>query len=496
MLTEDEKQWAVAMKNKLEIVREEEKAKREKAKRRNKNAEVEEEEPEFLPPGHGAKNRGACACVTQIRIKFYEVIMMPEFDTLMMTVILLNMVSLAGNFYNQPDSYTDVLQLANQAFTYVFITEMACKLIGLGYIQYLSDVWNRLDGGIVCFSVLGMIVGLGPAASLLRSLRVLRLLRMVKTMPGLRSLATTLYLSIPSLGNVGIMLVLIIYIWAILGMNLFYQVKHQTHINAEVNFETFWPAIITLTRVITFDGWRGLMTDLMVAEPDCGLIPDGSGDTNCGSWVAVPFFFVYIVLGNFLMLNIFTAVILRNFADAAMDEGLAGEGFMSESMFKMQQLDAYLAEFQRRYRVFRRRKEEPVWLYSSWDHSFNPSYCPECGTIPCMAQQFDPILEVMCSPHMKLVHGARPDSSAAAQRAHREIESREKAAEEGLLGGLGSIGEGQEYDPRGVEAVASELFDEADLNSDGMLDSEEFKLAYARWEAEQQRIDWRDAEGN
>ena len=45
---------------------------------------------------------------------------------------------------------------------------------------------------------------------------------------------------------------------------------------------------------------------------------------ECGSLLAIPFFFSYIVLGNFLMLNIFTAVILRNFADAAMDEGLAG----------------------------------------------------------------------------------------------------------------------------------------------------------------------------
>merc|ERR1712178_190255 len=99
-----------------------------------------------------------------------------------------------------------------------------------------------------------MVGGLGSSVSLLRSLRVLRVLRLIKGVPGLRSIATTLYLSIPSLGNVGIMLLLILYVYAVLGMNLFYEVKHQQHITKDVNFETFWPAIVTLTRAITFDG--------------------------------------------------------------------------------------------------------------------------------------------------------------------------------------------------------------------------------------------------
>merc|ERR1712072_1085987 len=101
------------------------------------------------------------------------------------------MVSLAANFYNQPDSYTTILNLANQIFTFIFLFEFVLKHIAFGYMQYWADVWNRLDGVIVLFSMVGMIVGLGSAASLLRALRVLRLLRMVKTMPGLRSLATT-----------------------------------------------------------------------------------------------------------------------------------------------------------------------------------------------------------------------------------------------------------------------------------------------------------------
>jgi len=312
-----------------------------------------------------------------------------------MALILANMVVLAAQYYDQPDDYAEGLRVLNVIFTWVFLCELLYKLIGLGLKQYLKDGWNRLDGTIVVADLVSTVAGAGAGVSLLRTLRVLRVVRLIKGVRGLRSLATTLYLSIPSLGNVGIMLGLIMYVYAVLGMNLFYGVKRQGSIDATYNFESFGPSILTLTRVLTFDGWRNIMNDLMVSEPDCTSGNDG----DCGSWMAVPFCFSLIILGNFLMLNIFTAVILRNFKDAAMDEGLAGEGFMSSSMFKMNQLDAYLAEFQRRYRVYRRRTEKPIWLYSTWDHSANPAYCPVCGTIPCMAQSYDPVLEIMVTPH-------------------------------------------------------------------------------------------------
>jgi len=456
MLTEDEKQWAVAVRDKMEIVREKQ------AAAAGKSGKVLEIEPEFLPPGHG-KKKPSCGCVHKIRMTVYGGIMHPWFDNAMMTVILANMLVMAATFYKEPGWYETILRLANTVFSYIFIVEMFFKLIGLGFSQYVGDVWNKLDGSIVLISIAGMFGGMGSSVSLLRSLRVLRVLRLIKGVKGLRSLASTLYLSIPSLGNVGIMLLLILYIYAVLGLNLFFNVKHGQHINKDVNFETFFPAIITLVRAITFDGWRGLMTDLMVSEPDC----DSSIEVdNCGSWMAVPFFFSFITLGNFLMINIFTAVILRNFADAAMDEGLAGEGFLSQSMFKMNQLDEYLGEFQRRYRVYRRRKEKPVWLYSSWDHSINPAYCPECGTIPCMVQQFDPVLEVMVSPHMPI-----PGASVAQNRS------------EAFKAGMDN-----DRDKDTLAKAANQLFDAEDVDGDALLDSDEFKAAYDKWEKEQNKI--------
>ena len=78
-----------------------------------------------------------------------------------------------------------------------------------------------------------------------------------------------------------------------------------------------------------------------------------------------------------------------------------------------------------------------------------------------MAQQFDPVLEVMVSPHMKLVQ-----STVGGGKANKKKKLR------------------ADLDPVGIQAVANELFEEADLDGDGLLDSEEFKIAYAKWEAE------------
>merc|ERR1740115_345490 len=94
---------------------------------------------------------------------------------------------------------------------------------------------------------------------------------------------------------------LLFYIFAVLGMSLFGSVQQQTYLNEESNFESFPTALLTLVRVLTFDSWSGLMEDCMRALPGC----DADVDNNtCGDILSVPFFIVYLLMGNFLMLNV------------------------------------------------------------------------------------------------------------------------------------------------------------------------------------------------
>ena len=79
-------------------------------------------------------------------------------------------------------------------------------------------------------------------------------------------------------------------------------------LNEDRNFESFTNAMLLLFQVLTGDAWSGLMADAMLDE--------GSGKCageTCGSWVAVPYFISFQVLGSFVFLNLVVAVILENF---------------------------------------------------------------------------------------------------------------------------------------------------------------------------------------
>jgi hypothetical protein len=365
------------------------------------------------------------------------------------------MLVLTASYYDQSQSYEDSLDIINKCFTFFFAAEMLLKLLGLGIEQYLSDSWNILDGIVVIATLVGLGLGSGGFVSLLRSLRVLRLVRLLKNMPGLRSLMSTLFMSLPSLGNVGLLLLLLLYIFSVLGMSIFGEMDYTelTNLNDDANFSTFAMAFLTLIRVMTFDGWRGLMEDCMRTDTtQC------DADTaKCGSWLAAPYFIIFLLLGNFLMLNVFTAVILLNFKDAAMDEGLAGEGFMSMAMFKMNQLDAYMSEFQRRYRVYRRRMEKPVWLYTTTDHSLNPHWCKICNSIPCMVQKYCAKVEAMVSPHYQ---GARPATSPLEMMTQ------------------GGLGLDDDDERRPLVGAVHDMFVEADVDGSGALTKEEFTAVF------------------
>ena len=88
-------------------------------------------------------------------------------------------------------------------------------------------------------------------------------------------------------------------------------------INAHANFETLGGACLLLFQVLTGDSWSPVMWGAMVDEQQgCESAPAGGLRSNCGSWVAIPYFISYIVIGNLVFLNLVVAIILENFAAA------------------------------------------------------------------------------------------------------------------------------------------------------------------------------------
>ena len=62
-------------------------------------------------------------------------------------------------------------------------------------------------------------------------------------------------LAIPELANVGALLFLFLFLFAVLGVFLFAEVRLQSNLDSHANFQHFGIALLTLFRITTGEGW-------------------------------------------------------------------------------------------------------------------------------------------------------------------------------------------------------------------------------------------------
>lgn len=161
-------------------------------------------------------------------------------------------------------------------------------------------------------------IGISPTLiRIVRVFRIGRVLRLVKSARGIRTLLFSLFVSLPALFNIALLLFLIMFIYAIVGMSFFSQVKHYGGIDKTFNFETFPNAMIILFQISTSAGWNTILDGLMNEErPFCE--PEKK---NCGSYlVAVIYLCSYLVISFLVIVNMYIAIILENFSQATEDE--------------------------------------------------------------------------------------------------------------------------------------------------------------------------------
>lgn len=266
----------------------------------------------------------------KFRAWLFDLILQKKFEVFIMSVILINMITMMMEHNNQTESFTDALRYLNYIFTGIFIIEAIIRLIAMR-LDYFKLGWNVFDFIIVVFSIVGIIVedvlqeDMVLSPGLLRVVRVFRLgrlLRFFEGAKGVRRLIFTLVKSLPGLVNIAMLLLLIIFIYAIIGMSSFGYVKKTNGITDVVNFETFGNSMLLLFRVGTAAGWNTILDPLMVTPPDCDPHLDNGGTNgNCGNKFLAVFFFVsYILIIFLIMINMYIAVILENFNEAQQQE--------------------------------------------------------------------------------------------------------------------------------------------------------------------------------
>lgn len=147
----------------------------------------------------------------------------------------------------------------------------------------------------------------------MRIFRIARLLRVLEFAKGIRQLLVALIISLPALFNIGTLLFLVIFIYAIIGMSAFSRVKKDGNLDDIVNFETFGNTMMLLFRLATGSGWNDVMSSLSIQPPDCDPGYQGFPNGNCGSRLgAAAFLISYIIIVFMIIVNMYIAVILEN----------------------------------------------------------------------------------------------------------------------------------------------------------------------------------------
>ncbi|VVC95939.1 unnamed protein product [Leptidea sinapis] len=264
----------------------------------------------------------------QFLAMFYDLSNSRRFEIAIFVLIFLNMLTMGIEHYDQPHSVFFVLEVSNAFFTTVFGLEAIVKIIGLRY-HYFTVPWNVFDFLLVLASILGILmedimIDLPISPTLLRVVRVFRIgriLRLIKAAKGIRKLLFALVVSLPALFNIGALLALITFIYAIIGMSVFGHVKEQGALDDIVNFQTFGRSMQLLFRLMTSAGWNDVLESLMIQPPDCELGDHGHSNGNCGSpLLAITYFTSFIIISYMIVINMYIAIILENFNQAHQEE--------------------------------------------------------------------------------------------------------------------------------------------------------------------------------
>ncbi|XP_065737051.1 sodium channel protein type 1 subunit alpha isoform X1 [Phocoena phocoena] len=250
------------------------------------------------------------------------------FDISIMILICLNMVTMMVETDDQSEYVTSILSRINLVFIVLFTGECVLKLISLRH-YYFTIGWNIFDFVVVILSIVGMFLAeliekyfVSPTLfRVIRLARIGRILRLIKGAKGIRTLLFALMMSLPALFNIGLLLFLVMFIYAIFGMSNFAYVKREVGIDDMFNFETFGNSMICLFQITTSAGWDGLLAPILNSKPpDCDpnkVNPGSSVKGDCGNPSVGIFFFVsYIIISFLVVVNMYIAVILENFSVA------------------------------------------------------------------------------------------------------------------------------------------------------------------------------------
>ncbi|XP_064327865.1 voltage-dependent L-type calcium channel subunit alpha-1S-like isoform X2 [Phalacrocorax carbo] len=292
--------------------------------------------------------------------QIWYVVTSSYFEYLMFFLILLNTICLGMQHYNQSAEMNHISDILNVAFTVLFTLEMILKLMAFKAKGYFGDPWNVFDFLIVIGSIIDVILSeidtvLASSGGLyclsggcdgidaddnsrvsitfFRLFRVMRLVKLLSRGEGVRTLLWTFIKSFQALPYVALLIVMLFFIYAVIGMQMFGKIAmvDGTQINRNNNFQTFPQAVLLLFRCATGEAWQEILLDCSygkLCNPESDFA-EGE-EYTCGTGFAYFYFISFYMLCAFLIINLFVAVIMDNFDYLTRDWSILGPHHLDE----------------------------------------------------------------------------------------------------------------------------------------------------------------------
>ncbi|XP_071248513.1 sodium channel protein type 4 subunit alpha A [Salvelinus alpinus] len=246
-------------------------------------------------------------CVPWVWLKKWLLfIVMDPFVDLGITIcIVLNTLFMAMEHYPMSPEFDHMLSVGNLVFTGIFTAEMVFKLCAMDPYYYFQVGWNIFDSIIVTFSLVELGLANVQGLSVLRSFRLLRVFKLAKSWPTLNMLIKIIGNSVGALGNLTLVLAIIVFIFAVVGMQLFGKSYKECVCKIATDCELprwhmhdFFHSFLIVFRILCGE-WIETMWDCMEVA---------------GAGMCLVVFMMVMVIGNLVVLNLFLALLLSSFS--------------------------------------------------------------------------------------------------------------------------------------------------------------------------------------
>ncbi|XP_062714460.1 voltage-dependent calcium channel type A subunit alpha-1 isoform X4 [Aedes albopictus] len=264
----------------------------------------------------------------------WRIIVSAPFEYFIMSLIVFNTLLLMLKCHDQNKKLENFMKYLNMIFTGMFSVETVLKIIGFGARNFFKDAWNVFDLITVIGSIVDALILLlwenSFNVGFLRLFRAARLIKLLRQGDTIRILLWTFVQSFKALPYVCLLIAMLFFIYAIIGMQVFGNIEldPDTAISRHNNFRSFLDGLMLLFRCATGESWPNIMLACLKGRP-CDPRANKPNET-CGSTLAYGYFVSFIFFCSFLMLNLFVAVIMDNFDYLTRDSSILGAHHLDE----------------------------------------------------------------------------------------------------------------------------------------------------------------------